>query len=732
MDNLFVSMGVTADVIARAGMGSVRKGQPLPLRPAGSVSLGPAVSLVEGDSGGVVFVWGMATWCWAAGDVVGRRLAAVGLVATEAASTIEVAAGFGVDTDSVRRWRRAWEAGGAEALALGPRGPKGPSKVTTEVVEQVARLRSKGLTIAAIATEVGLSVDSVRSALAIGDARSPSAPPRVGDGGPGRQGKVLEPLARPEPREAERSAAAAGMLAGAAPVICEGASLPFAGALLILPALAVTALVEVAEKVLGLPKAAFYSLRSLLLSLVFLALLGEARAEGATRVDPVAIGRLLGLDRAPEVKTIRRRMEDLAGLGRSGELLMALARHHGAAHPEAMGILYLDGHVRAYHGGADLPRAHLARARIAMAATCDSWLADANGDAVLVWSSPPGAALSGELRQAAVAVRELLGPDVRPIICFDRGGWSPKLFAELVEMGFDILTYRKAPLRREPRSAFVAYQVKDRFGHVQEYLLADRAVRVHYDRRRHYFACRQVTRLDPSSGHQTQILTTKAATSTAEVATAMFSRWREENLFRFMRPRGLDAMDSYAKVADDPTRMVVNPNKARMRKRLAAAREAVSVAKQEAISKALADNSASIVDLERAEQALGELKAEGGAIPAKVPLGQIRPDAMRLDDERKRLHDAVRMATWNAEHALARALGPHYARAEDEAHSLLAEAFATSADLEIRSSQLHVRLEVLSAPRRSRAIAALCAELTATETLYPGTDLRLVYSVKGY
>jgi hypothetical protein len=105
---------------------------------------------------------------------------------------------------------------------------------------------------------------------------------------------------------------------------------------------------------------------------------------------------------------------------------------------------------------------------------------------------------------------------------------------------------------------------------------------------------------------------------------------------------------------------------------------------------------------------------------------------VRLDDERKRIHDAIRMATWNAESALARALGPHYARAEDEAHSLLAEAFKAPADFEVAGGELHVRLDPLSAPRRSRAIAGLCAELTATETIYPGTELRIVYSVKGY
>ena len=115
-----------------------------------------------------------------------------------------------------------------------------------------------------------------------------------------------------------------------------------------------------------------------------------------------------------------------------------------------------------------------------------------------------------------------------------------------------------------------------------------------------------------------------------------------------------------------------------------------------------------------------------------VALGEVRPGAMRLADERKRLHDAVRMAIWNAEHTLAAALGAHYARAEDEAHSLPAEACSASADLEVIGDELHVRLEALSAPRRSRTIAALCAELNAAETIYPGTELRLVYSVKGY
>lgn len=75
---------------------------------------------------------------------------------------------------------------------------------------------------------------------------------------------------------------------------------------------------------------------------------------------------------------------------------------------------------------------------------------------------------------------------------------------------------------------------------------------------------------------------------------------------------------------------------------------------------------------------------------------------------------------------------PHDAKADDEAHSVLRETFRTSGDIEVVGDCLHVRLDGLSAPRRSRAIAALCEELNATETRYPGTELRLVYSVQDH
>ena len=75
---------------------------------------------------------------------------------------------------------------------------------------------------------------------------------------------------------------------------------------------------------------------------------------------------------------------------------------------------------------------------------------------------------------------------------------------------------------------------------------------------------RQVTRLDPASAHQTQVLTTHDDWAATEVAQRTFDRWRIENFFRYMRPHfAPDALDSYEKAPDDLTRSVPNPAKAK-------------------------------------------------------------------------------------------------------------------------------------------------------------------------
>src|SRR2546421_6764012 len=77
----------------------------LPLLPAEAVPIGPVAGVVEGPEGGVVFVCGMATFAFDAGDEVGRRLAAVQLVTTDIASAGPGAEGVGVWRGTPGGWR---------------------------------------------------------------------------------------------------------------------------------------------------------------------------------------------------------------------------------------------------------------------------------------------------------------------------------------------------------------------------------------------------------------------------------------------------------------------------------------------------------------------------------------------------------------------------------------------------------------------------------------------------
>ena len=63
-----------------------------------------------------------------------------------------------------------------------------------------------------------------------------------------------------------------------------------------------------------------------------------------------ALGRVLGLDRAPEVKTVRRKLGELAAARKAADWQLAIARHHAAMRPDDLGFLYVDGHTRAYFG----------------------------------------------------------------------------------------------------------------------------------------------------------------------------------------------------------------------------------------------------------------------------------------------------------------------------------------------------------------------------------------------
>jgi hypothetical protein len=357
----------------------------------------------------------------------------------------------------------------------------------------------------------------------------------------------------PTNRRGDRLLARLGLLEDAAPLFGSSANVPRAGVLLAVPSLVASGLFDCAQKIYGSLGPAFFGLRTTLLTLLFMALWRIKRPESLKEYAPTDLGRVLGLDRAPEVKTLRRKLARLAATHRATQFGQALAQERVAQRGKALGFLYVDGHVRVYHGQHRLPKAHVARMRLSMPATTDYWVNDTEGDPLFVVTAEVNAGLVTVFPGLLQELRRLLGAR-RVTFVFDRGGYSPKLFLQILAAGFDLLTYRKGRSPRIPRKAFRRRHAVIE-GRTVSYVLADQEVRLLKGKLR----LRQVTRL-MDNGHRTPILTSRRDLAAVLVAYRMFERWRQENFFKYLRQEfALDALAEHAVEPDNPNREVPNP-----------------------------------------------------------------------------------------------------------------------------------------------------------------------------
>ncbi len=740
----------------KAGI-SPSKQTPLPLIPGDAVQIGLGVGLLENECGGVIFIWGNAAYCFDSNDVAARRFAAVQLVITKAAKFGEVCRAFDVGPTTLNRWRVKYLELGLSGLIERKKGPTSPHKLTDEITNEIESLRKEGKSLREIATLIGCSTYLVRVALGLvekdlvrpndSDKELPSCYDEEDFSGEAtddqkeKASTALIPLAQPEPRDAERVAARFGLLEEAKPVFTEGLGLSRVGTFLILPALCQTGLIKVAKDLYKRMSNGFYGLSSILLSMVFLCLVREPRAEGMTRISPAEFGRLLGLDRSPEVKTLRRKLRELEKLQLGSQLLTRLAKHHVETEPESIGYLYVDGHVRVYAGKRDLQKNHVTRTRIAAPATLETWVNDYRGDPVFVVTSKISASLVSEIRSLLPQLRSVLG-EKKSTIVFDRGGWSPELFKELIEAGFDFLTYRKGKYELPEPSTF-ATQTYVENNIKYTYNLNDSNIKIPLPKNRDGNAvleCRQVIRQSENK-HQISVVTSRTDLSASETLYRMFSRWRQENYFRYGRMHfALDGLDSYKAIADDTERSVPNPERKVLQDQLRKARNLATHKEAElgkySFGKELDPSldeyhnvrSELVQGIEDAQEKVAELEQKVSDTPVRVPLETIRPKATLLDEERKLITHAIRLSTYNAESYLTRMLIGHFPM--DESRALLREAFNASGDIEIVDKTLNIRIDPLSAPRRTKALNALCEQLNETKTTYPETDLILNYSVK--
>ncbi|TAN56544.1 MAG: helix-turn-helix domain-containing protein [Magnetospirillum sp.] len=696
----------------------------------------------------VVYVAGLPVHHWTDGDQRAEASAMVNLVMSGFADQNDVALSFGKTPRTLRRLQRRFEAEGTDGLGR-PRGrPQETQSAPSSWVRSAGVLQRAGLGVRSIAHRLGVGKTAVSKWLARLNQRTlrpaaqqPAAPERPAPASASlRQSDGIGSHAGldPEHRWLDRLLARLGKIDDAEPIFTPGRRVPRAGVLLAIPALAQSGIFSVAEEVYGHIGPAFYGLRTTMVALLLLALLRIKRPEGLKEHAPPELGRLLGLDRAPEVKTMRRKLTRLAGYGKAEVFGRKLAQRRVARRGKAMGFLYIDGHVRVYHGRRRIPKAHVTRMRLSLPATTDYWVNDRDGDPLFVVTAEVNAGMVAMLPKLLAQVRRLVGKR-RVTVIFDRGGWSPKLFARLLKAHFDILTYRKGRWKEIPRSQF-ARCAKTIEGRRAIYELNDRSIRLMKGRLR----LRQITRLG-EDGHQTPIVTSRRDLAAVTVAYRMFERWRQENFFKYLREEyALDALVDYRMEPEKEDRTVPNPRRRAVDKQLATARAELKQV-QALYGQAAAANAErerpTIRGFKIAHGELGQrmrdvqewiaaIEARREQTPPRVPVRELGGEPLvRLSQERKHLTNCIKMVAYQSESDLLALLRPRYERADDEGRTLVTTALQSTADLEVRDGELHVTLAALSSPHRSRAVAGICEELNGMKTCFPGTRLVMKFGV---
>jgi len=468
-------------------------------------------------------------------------------------------------------------------------------------------------------------------------------------------------------------------------------------------------------------------------------------------------GKLLGLDRIPEVRTLRAKLKLLCqDLGRAMRWNAQLAKEWIARQNDAELYFYCDGHVRVYHGDQTaLPRHYVARERLCLRATTDYWINAMDGQPFLYVNKEVDPGLIATLKQDVIPWLEAnvaktpeqerrLAEEPRAnwfTIVFDREGYSPELFEQMRKKRIAILTYHKFPRDDWRSEEFAPHSVELVGGETVVMQLAERGSQLS-----NKLWLREIRKLT-DSGHQTSILTTNFQAPMTTLAVSLFARWSQENFFRYMREHyNLDRLIEYGTEPIPDAISVVNPewrkldsqirSKAGQRHRLAAQFGALALSEDPTESqvqgfqhrKGHLQEQIQILDLQ-----IDSLKQLRKKTEHHIPVNALPEEDRftRLRTERKHFIDTLKMIAYRAESSMASLLREHMARGADDARALLRQIFQTETDLtpDLAANTLTVRLHHLTQAAHDQAIEKLLRDLNATQTVFPGTQLTLVFKL---
>ena len=475
------------------------------------------------------------------------------------------------------------------------------------------------------------------------------------------------------------------------------------------------------------------------------------------------------------------------------EWQLDLSKYWDSMRPYDANVKHIDGHGKKYTGDGNVPKGYAPGEQLCPSVQKDYWVNGLDGSPGYCIHTDLDPGLQHAIEKLMLDAEEkmgVLGPHARSLllpvevekdgkkpsrkikfgkpnrsvkpaltVVFDREGWSPNMFGRMGLRGVAIITWVKGDSgppwpKRKFRKMEVTKHLPGNLTITSEKMLAQKIVELPNG-----LVVRKI-RILMDDDRQKELVTTDMGPPMARIVGLLTSRWSQESFFKHMKWEfGLGNLPARGLVDLDPQTLVNNPRRRELKReiaRAAAERGKLLAALGELDLEAHSDEGAGKKagkrgkrskseaekkterdilkgKIEKLDRDIEEKKSRRADVPEKIEAGELdeseRPQALPVMHE-KNFHDIVRTIACVGENMMMGAIGEKLI-GKRRARNTLKNLFRSKADIIPDHKKGILRVRVIGSPNDAAddALKGLFKELNQTKTIYPGTNLRMVYEL---